>query len=31
VVGEGNNRKVVMAEDEKFDVSVIPLKNFSGE
>ena len=31
VVGEGNNKKVVMAEDEKFDESMIPLKKFSGK
>ena len=31
VVGEGNNKKVVVAEDEKFDESMIPLKKFSGE
>ena len=30
VVGEGNNKKVVMAEEEKFDESMIPLKKFSG-
>lgn len=30
VVGEGNNKKVIMAEDEKFDESMIPLKKFSG-
>ncbi|OCB87192.1 chitin synthase [Sanghuangporus baumii] len=29
VVGEGNNKKVIMAEDEKFDDSMIPLKRFS--
>ncbi|EJD01749.1 chitin synthase [Fomitiporia mediterranea MF3/22] len=29
VVGEGNNKKVIMAEDEKFDDSMIPLKKFS--
>ncbi|KAH8118887.1 chitin synthase [Phellopilus nigrolimitatus] len=29
VVGEGNNKKVIMAEDEKFDESMIPLKKFS--
>ena len=31
VVGEGNNKKVIMAEDEKFDESMIPLKKFSGK
>ena len=31
VVGEGNNKKVVVAEDEKFDESMIPLKKFSGK
>lgn len=30
VVGEGSNKKVIMAEDEKFDESMIPLKKFSG-
>ena len=30
VVGEGNNKKVIVAEDEKFDESMIPLKKFSG-
>ncbi|TDL30141.1 chitin synthase [Rickenella mellea] len=29
VVGEGNNKKVVVAEDDKFDESMIPLKKFS--
>ncbi|EJD36764.1 hypothetical protein AURDEDRAFT_117013 [Auricularia subglabra TFB-10046 SS5] len=29
VVGEGNNKKVVVADDEKFDESMIPLKKFS--
>lgn len=30
VVGEGSNKKVVVADDEKFDESMIPLKKFSG-
>ena len=30
VVGEGNNKKVIIAEDDKFDESMIPLKKFSG-
>jgi chitin synthase len=30
VIGEGNSKKVVMNEDEKFDESMIPLKKFSG-
>jgi hypothetical protein len=30
VVGEGNNKKVMISEDEKFDESMIPLKKFSG-
>ena len=30
VVGEGNNKKVVVADDEKFDESMIPLKKFGG-
>ncbi|GJJ06868.1 hypothetical protein Clacol_001064 [Clathrus columnatus] len=29
VIGEGNNRKVIVAEEEKFDESMIPLKKFS--
>ncbi|KAI0268292.1 glycosyltransferase family 2 protein [Gloeopeniophorella convolvens] len=29
VVGEGNSKKVIMNEDEKFDDSMIPLKKFS--
>ncbi|CCM00474.1 uncharacterized protein FIBRA_02507 [Fibroporia radiculosa] len=29
VVGEGNNKKVIMNDDEKFDDSMIPLKKFS--
>ncbi|KZV80788.1 glycosyltransferase family 2 protein [Exidia glandulosa HHB12029] len=29
VVGEGSNKKVVVADDEKFDESMIPLKKFS--
>ncbi|KAL5521446.1 hypothetical protein ACEPAG_9373 [Sanghuangporus baumii] len=29
IAGEGNNKKVIMAEDEKFDDSMIPLKKFS--
>ncbi|KAF8509357.1 chitin synthase [Hysterangium stoloniferum] len=29
VIGEGNNKKVIMADDEKFDDSMIPLKKFS--
>jgi hypothetical protein len=31
VIGEGNNKKVLMNEDEKFDESMIPLKKFSGK
>jgi hypothetical protein len=31
VIGEGNNKKVLMNEDEKFDDSMIPLKKFSGK
>ena len=31
VIGEGNNKKVVIADDEKFDESMIPLKKFSGK
>lgn len=30
VIGEGNNKKVLINEDEKFDDSMIPLKKFSG-
>ena len=30
VIGEGNNKKVIMNDDEKFDDSMIPLKKFSG-
>jgi chitin synthase len=30
VVGEGNNKKVVIDDDEKYDDSMIPLKRFSG-
>lgn len=30
VIGEGNSKKVIMNEDEKFDESMIPLKKFSG-
>lgn len=30
VIGEGNNKKVIMNDDEKFDESMIPLKKFSG-
>jgi hypothetical protein len=30
VIGEGNSKKVLMNEDEKFDESMIPLKKFSG-
>ena len=30
VIGEGNNKKVIINEDEKFDDSMIPLKKFSG-
>ncbi|KAH9045438.1 glycosyltransferase family 2 protein [Lactarius pseudohatsudake] len=29
VIGEGNSKKVIMNEDEKFDESMIPLKKFS--
>ncbi|OBZ70383.1 Chitin synthase 6 [Grifola frondosa] len=29
VIGEGNNKKVLMNDDEKFDDSMIPLKKFS--
>ncbi|KIJ57290.1 glycosyltransferase family 2 protein [Sphaerobolus stellatus SS14] len=29
VVGEGNNRKILIADDEKFHESMIPLKKFS--
>ncbi|TFK47006.1 glycosyltransferase family 2 protein [Heliocybe sulcata] len=29
VIGEGNNKKVVMNDDEKYDESMIPLKKFS--
>ncbi|KAF8589601.1 glycosyltransferase family 2 protein [Ramaria rubella] len=29
VIGEGNSKKVIMADDEKFDDSMIPLKKFS--
>lgn len=29
VIGEGNNRKIIIADDEKFDDSMIPLKKFS--
>ena len=31
VIGEGNNKKVIMNDDEKFDDSMVPLKKFSGE
>jgi chitin synthase len=31
VIGEGKDKKVILAEDEKFDESMIPLKKFSGE
>ena len=30
VIGEGNNKKVIMNDDEKYDESMIPLKKFSG-
>ena len=30
VIGEGNNKKVIMNDDEKFDDSMVPLKKFSG-
>jgi hypothetical protein len=30
VIGEGNSKKVIMNEDDKFDESMIPLKKFSG-
>jgi chitin synthase len=30
VIGEGNSKKVIMNEEEKFDESMIPLKKFSG-
>ena len=30
VIGEGNNKKVIMNDDEKFDDSMIPMKKFSG-
>ncbi|THH18601.1 hypothetical protein EW146_g2427 [Bondarzewia mesenterica] len=29
VIGEGNSKKIIMNEDEKFDDSMIPLKKFS--
>ncbi|EJF62220.1 chitin synthase [Dichomitus squalens LYAD-421 SS1] len=29
VIGEGNNKKVIMNDDEKYDESMIPLKKFS--
>ncbi|KAJ3528406.1 hypothetical protein NM688_g8003 [Phlebia brevispora] len=29
VIGEGNNKKVIMNDDEKFDDSMVPLKKFS--
>ncbi|EIW76465.1 glycosyltransferase family 2 protein [Coniophora puteana RWD-64-598 SS2] len=29
VIGDGGNKKVIMAEDERFDESMIPLKKFS--
>ncbi|RPD67384.1 chitin synthase [Lentinus tigrinus ALCF2SS1-7] len=29
VIGEGNNKKVIMNDDEKYDDSMIPLKKFS--
>ncbi|KZT06449.1 glycosyltransferase family 2 protein [Laetiporus sulphureus 93-53] len=29
VIGEGNNKKVIMNDDEKFDDSMIPMKKFS--
>lgn len=31
VVGEGNRKKVIVTEDDRFDESMIPLKRFSGE
>ena len=31
VIGEGNNKKVIMNDDERFDDSMIPLKKFSGK
>ena len=30
VVGEGNKRRVMIDDDEKYDDSMIPLKRFSG-
>lgn len=30
VVGEGSNKKVLVADDDRFDESMIPLKKFSG-
>jgi chitin synthase len=31
VIGEGNSKKILVNEDEKFDDSMIPLKKFSGK
>jgi hypothetical protein len=30
VIGEGNSKKILVNEDEKYDDSMIPLKKFSG-
>ncbi len=30
VVGEGNSKRVIIDDDEKYDDSMIPLKRFSG-
>jgi hypothetical protein len=30
VVGEGNSKKVMIDDDEKYDDSMIPMKRFSG-
>jgi hypothetical protein len=31
VIGEGNSKKILIHEDEKYDDSMIPLKKFSGK
>jgi len=31
VIGEGNSKKILMNEDDKYDDSMIPLKKFSGK
>lgn len=31
VIGEGNSKKVIMNDDEKFDDSMVPMKKFSGK